>query len=397
MSEFPKKKADISFPDPKDGPGVDLLVIAGEHSGDEHAARLVKSAKLKNPSLRVAAIGGRHVEKAGAELLFDLVRFSVVGFVEVIRTLKDQFRIRDEILRWVKTHRPKVICFVDYPGLNLRVAKALFDLGLTKKSGGDISLLFYISPQVWAWKAKRKYKMAEYLDSLAVIFPFEVEVFDDTGLDTRFVGHPFLAEDFDLPVSYAPEGPVLILPGSRTAAVGRIAPVLFRAFEERLKSKQKLSAVCVYASKMLKEQLEDILSKYPVLKGHVSLIANETNVKASAVLTSSGTMSLKCALASIPGAVAYRTHPFTYYLGRILVKIKFIGIANLLLNKPLYPEYIQGAATAKALAHELSESMESVERIKQTRRWSAELRELLDQPSRGGVADWVLEHLEKGN
>lgn len=386
-------KLDFSFPDPLT-PEVDVLVLAGEHSGDEHAARMVKSAIDKSPALHVSAVGGRHLEAAGAQLLFDLTQYSVVGFVEVLKHYSELKQLFDEIVRWIREHKPKAVVFVDYPGMNLRIAKRLAEEGVSFRSGGSTRLLYYISPQVWAWKEKRKFEMAKILDSLAVIFPFEVDVFDGTQLETRFVGHPFLSSDYDLPVSYDPSGPVLLLPGSRRAAISRIAPILFSAFAECLKRKGKLRAVCIYASEDLKELLLAILKSYPEVAERIELRPNTDSLGASSVLTSSGTMSLNCALANIPGAVAYRTHPLTYIMGRMLVKIPYIGIANLLLNKPLYPEFIQGAATRERLADEISDCIENVERIKQTRNWAAELRELLDKPSSGGVADWLLEYVD---
>lgn len=383
---------DFSFKPPAQG-GVDVLVIAGEHSGDEHAARMVKAAIAKNEGLRVCSVGGRHLEAAGAQLLFDLTQYSVVGFVEVLKNYSELKRLFDEIVGWIREHRPKAVVFVDYPGMNLRIAQRLADEGISHRAGGRTRLLYYISPQVWAWKEKRKYSMAKILDSLAVIFPFEVDVFEGTQLDTRFVGHPFLSSDYDLPVSYDPSGPILLLPGSRRAAIGRIAPILFSAFSECLKSRDMLRAVCIYASAELKELLESILKRFPEVAGRIELRPNRDHLGARAVLTSSGTMSLNCALANIPGAVAYRTHPLTYVMGRMLVTVPYIGIANLLLDKPLYPEFIQGAASKKRLAAEVMDCIENVDRIKQTRIWAAELRELLDKPSSGGVSDWLLEYL----
>ena len=382
---------DFSFPPPADG-RVDALVIAGEHSGDEHAARMVRVARERRPDLAVCTVGGRHLQAAGAQLLFDLTQYSVVGFFEVLKHYGELKRLFEEILRWIREYKPKVVCFVDYPGMNLRIAKRLAEEGLSSRAGGEIRLIYYISPQVWAWKAKRKFQMAQMLDSLAVIFPFEVDVFEGTQLETRFVGHPFLSSDYDLPVSYDPDGPILILPGSRRAAIERIAPILFASYQECLKRKSKLEAVCVYASAELRGLIESILERFPAIRERVRLTPNQLHVSARAVLTSSGTMSLNCALANIPGAIAYRTHPITYVMGRALVKVPYIGIANLLLDKPLYPEYIQGAATKTRLAAELIDCIENVDRIKQTRNWAAELRELLDKPSTGDVSDWLLEH-----
>ncbi|MGY8696298.1 MAG: lipid-A-disaccharide synthase, partial [Verrucomicrobiia bacterium] len=221
--------------------------------------------------------------------------------------------LKDGIIAWILEHKPKAICFVDYPGLNLRLAKALDEHKVTRKSGGSISLLFYISPQVWVWKAKRRFKMAELLDTLGVIFPFEVKSFEDTTLETKFVGHPFLSPDYELPTRYNSEAPVLLLPGSRSGAISRIAPIMFESLQALLRERKTLKAKCVYASQSLKALLESILDDFGDLKDRVELISNEVPVEASCVLTSSGTMSLNCALAGIPGVIVYRVHPITYF------------------------------------------------------------------------------------
>lgn len=385
---------DFSFPPPRHDK-VDVLIIAGEHSGDEHAAKMVSGLLAAHPDLEVAAIGGRHLQEAGAQLLFDLTQFSVVGFFEVVKHLRSAFRLLDEILRWIDENKPRAVCFVDYPGLNLKIASKLHERGLASKAGGPIRLLYYISPQVWAWKGKRRFAMAKLLDSLAVIFPFEIETFDDTELDVQFVGHPFLASGYDLPVQYDPDGPVLLLAGSRTSALSRISPVLLDAFRLCLDRKKKLQAVSVYASDELKAILEAEIAKRPPLPQHVKLVPNSETVRVSAALTSSGTMSLKCALASVPGAILYRTHFLTYWMGRMLVKLPHIGIANLLLQEEMYPEYLQGAAKPKALAREVVACLESADRIKRTRALSAKLRELLDEPARGGADQWLAEQLQR--
>ena len=384
-------KSGFSFPSPVNS-GVDLLVIAGEHSGDEHAAQMVCDARLRDPDLNVVAIGGRHLEEAGAQLLFDLTHFSVVGFYEVLKNYGFFKKLFTETIDWIRRYEPKAVCFVDYPGFNLRVAQELFDQKISKKGGGPVSLLYYISPQVWAWKAKRRFKMADLLDSLAVIFPFEIETFDDTSLETVFVGHPFLAGEYDLPVQYDPDAPMLLLPGSRSAAVNRIAPIMFNAFHECKQHRAKIEARCIYANDTLKDQLLDLLYKSNLRKD-IELVSNTEAIGASAVLTSSGTMSLKCALAGIPGAIVYRVHPVTYALGRFLIKVPYIGIANFILDKALYPEFIQEAANPGTLAKEIETCLERPERIRNTLHMSAQLRDELDKPSDGDAADWLLKRI----
>lgn len=368
---------------PPAGGGVDLLVVAGEHSGDEHAARMVAELRAKRPGLRVCALGGKHLEAAGAQVLFDLTASSVVGFVEVVKHYGFFKTLFAETLRWIGEHRPKAVCFVDYPGFNLRLAEALNKGGLAAKAGGPVKLLFYISPQIWAWKAGRRFKMAKHLDALACIFPFEVACYADTQLPVEFVGHPFLAADYAAPVRYDANAPVLLLPGSRKQAVGRIWPLL----REGHAAFGKRGARVIYPSEAIREVIE-VTGGVPA---GVELVANTGEpVAASAVLTSSGTMSLHCALAGLPGAIAYRANGLTYLIGRLLVKIPYLGINNLLLKEAMYPEYLQGAASPQALAAELRDCLENPSRRERTAAQAEALKSILRQPANGTVADWAI-------
>jgi lipid-A-disaccharide synthase len=377
------KKMPFHLPPPRDG-GVDLLIIAGEHSGDQHAAAMLRAALAQRPGLRVAALGGPELAAAGAQWLHDLTASSVVGLVEVLKNYSFFRALFHETLRWIGEHRPAAVCFIDYPGFNLRVAAELHARGLSVKGGGKIKTLFYISPQIWAWKARRRFTMAQHLDALAVIFPFEVKCYADTSLPVEFVGHPFTARDYVAPVRYDAGGPVLLLPGSRRQAVARIFPPMlagFRAFGER-------EAVVIFPSGEIAAVLR--AARPPE---NVHLQAAGAPVAASAVLTSSGTMSMHCALAGIPGAIVYRANPLTYLLGRALVKVPFLGIANLLLGEPMYPEFIQGAATAENLARELSACVRDAARREKTAEQAARLQKVLQQPS-SGPAQWLLRQLD---
>jgi lipid-A-disaccharide synthase len=380
----------LFFPPPAGG-RVDLLVIAGEHSGDEHAARVVRDLRAQNPSLAIAALGGPQLAGAGAQLLHDMTASSVVGIVEVLKNYSFFKALFAETLRWIAQHRPRAVCLVDYPGFNLRVAAALRERGLSTKGGGSVRTLYYISPQIWAWKAKRRFAMARNLDAMAVIFPFEPGCYADTSLPLEFVGHPFVAPDYRSPVRYDPAGPVLLLPGSRQQAVSRIFPVLlagFRAFGQR-------DAIVLYPSAAILSVLRAMTPPPNVRLVEVGEGSGRREpISASAVLTSSGTMSMHCALAAIPGAIAYRANPMTYLLGRMLVKVEYLGIANLLLGEAMYPEYIQDEATPAVLAKELRACVQEPSRRDRTAAQSARLRALLTVPATGTAAEWVARHLQ---
>ena len=378
-----------SLPPPAGG-SVDLLIVAGEHAGDEHAARVVRDLLGRSPALKICALGGPGLAAAGAQLLHDLTATSVVGFVEVLKHYPFFKALFEATLQWVAQHRPRAVCFVDYPGFNLRLAAQLRTRGLSVKGGGKVKLLYYISPQIWAWKPKRRFTMARDLDAMAVIFPFEPDCYADTKLPVEFVGHPFLAPDYAAPVRHDPAGPVLLLPGSRTQAVARILPGLLGGFAQFSAQGAERKAVVLYPSDEIATVARSVLAKWPQLAGRVELRPNGgTAVAASAVLTSSGTMSLHCALAGIPGAVVYKTKTLTYWLGRMLVSVEFIGMANLLLKEPMYPEFIQGAATPPALARQLRECTADEVRRERTRGQAARLRALLAQPAANTAADWL--------
>jgi len=363
---------------------VDLLVVAGEHSGDAHAARAVQELRARHPGLAVAALGGPELAAAGAQLLYDLTASSVVGIVEVLKHFSFFQALFGETVRWIAEYRPRAVCLVDYPGFNLRLAEALRARGLSSKGGGSIKCLYYISPQIWAWKANRRFAMARSLDAMAVIFPFEVKCYADTTLPVTFVGHPFVAADYEPPIRYDARGPILLLPGSRTQAVKRIFPVMlagYRAFGER-------PALVLYPSEKIAAELRRHLG--PADAGSISLAAiGGPAIAAAAVLTSSGTMSMQCALGGIPGAVVYRANPLTYLLGRWLVRVPYLGIANLLLEKPMYPEFIQGAADPAILAAELRRCLHDPDRRAQTAVAAERLRQILQQPAGGTAVDWL--------
>jgi lipid-A-disaccharide synthase len=389
MNKVPR----LSALPPPTGGAVDLLVIAGEHSGDEHAAKVVRDLRARAPGLRVCALGGPELAAAGAQLLHDLTATSVVGFLEVLKHYSFFKALFAATLRWIEQHRPRAVCFVDYPGFNLRLAAQLRTRGLSVHGGGKIQALYYISPQIWAWKPRRRFSMARDLDAMAVIFPFEPACYADTKLPVDFVGHPFLAADYAPPVCFDPAGPVLLLPGSRTQAVAKIFPVLLAGFAEYHRHATAARAIVLYPSEEVATAARKVLHKWPRLAAAVELRGNTGCTAASAVLTSSGTMSLHCALAAIPGAVVYKTKTVTYWLGRMLVSVEFIGMANLLLKEPMYPEFIQGAATPKALARQLREVAGDRARRARTRAQASQLRHMLGQPAGGTAAEWLAKRL----
>lgn len=375
----------FNFPPPRDG-ACDLLLVAGEHSGDEHAAKMLSGFLAARPGARVCAFGGAALEGAGAQILFDTTTFSVVGLFEV---LKNYFFFRN-LLRaaadWIEKYSPKTVCFVDYPGFNMRLAAALKKRGVSLKGGGTVKLLYYISPQIWAWNARRRFKMAELLDALAAIFPFETQCYADTPLPVSFVGHPFMDAEYAPPVEYDPGGGILLLAGSRETAVSRIFPVMASA----MRNLPGERAVAVYPTDGIKARLENALGRCGDVADRIRLLPKSAApFGAKAVVASSGTMSLACALEGIPGAVVYKANAFTYAVGRALVNVKYLGIANIILDAPAWREFIQFDASARRIADYASAELLVPSARGRFLSYAEKLKKALHSPPNSSASEWL--------
>lgn len=395
MSSFPSIPA--QFDRPRAGE-VDVLVVAGEHSGDQHAAKVVAELLQARPGLRVVAFGGPQLRVAGAQLLFDMTTFSAVGIVEILSAYPFYRKLFARMVAWTTQWKPKVVVLVDYPGLNLRLANELRKAGLSRAGFGETAVIQYVSPQLWAWKPKRRFTMARDLDGVGTIFPFEPACYADTKLDARFVGHPFAEADHRPALSYDPEGPVLLLPGSRPKPVRKIFPALVEAFALFRQEHPKRRALVLHTGGEVHAELYRLLAEYgDQAKGIDLRPVSEGPAAGCAALVSSGTMSLSVALAGIPGAVVYRANPLTWIVGRRLIagRVDNLGIANILLKRQAWPEYLQGACEPAALAARLRECVDAPAPRTQAVADAAELLRLLSAQSGSTPAEWVASFLPK--
>lgn len=385
----------LQFHSPPDGQ-VDLLVVAGEVSGDEHGSELVSGLFKRQPDLTISAVGGGELEKKGAHLVYPLVDHAVVGFFEVIKNYQIFRQIFSATIEWIKKFQPRTVLLIDYPGFNLRLAKELKKLGLSRKGGGDILVLQYISPQLWAWKPKRRFVMEKILDGLGVIFPFEVTCYEDTNLPVSFVGHPFVQPGYQNSISYDPKGPLLILPGSRVQPVQRILPVFLDTVSELLKDFPDLEMVLPVPDLTIRNLADHLLSLRSNLKGRVRVVIGKTGIKARAALMSSGTMSLSCAIAGIPGVIAYRAHPLTYLLGRTLIRIPHLGMANILLaDDPPYPEFLQGRANGRVLSGSMTTILKDSHAGKNSAEVAKKIIKSLQVTTDRGAEDWIAQETSR--
>jgi lipid-A-disaccharide synthase len=290
------------------------------------------------------------------------------------------------------------VVLVDYPGLNLRLANELRKAGLSRAGFGETAVIQYVSPQLWAWKPKRRFTMARDLDGVGTIFPFEPACYADTKLDARFVGHPFAEKEHIPGLRHDPDGPVLLLPGSRPKPVRKIFPALVEAFALFRRSHPKRRALVLHTGGEVHAELYRLLAEYgEAAKGIDLRPVSEGPASGCAALVSSGTMSLTVALAGIPGAVVYRANPLTWVMGRYLIagRVDHLGIANILLKRPAWPEYLQGACEPAALAARLQACVEGPGPRAQAAADAAELLALLSAKSGSTPAEWVASYLPK--
>ncbi|MBV5302907.1 MAG: lipid-A-disaccharide synthase [Chlorobium sp.] len=326
-----------------------LFVLAGEVSGDMHAAGAIAELLQARPDVKVFGVGGPKIRALGAELLYDTAQMSIMGMVEVIKHASFLRRVIRELKAAVLREKPSVALLVDYPGMNLIMARFLRELG--------IPVIYYISPQVWAWKEGRVKAIKRDVDRLLVIFDFEVEFFQRHGIHAEFVGHPVIEELAEL--SFPPQELFLkkhtlasethllgLLPGSRKQEIAHILPDMLQA--ARLLSKEYRVVVLLGRAAHLDKELFQILSDYQELS-IIECSAYEVMQYSELVLVTSGTATFESLCFGVPMIVVYRTGQLNYLIARQLVKLKSISLANivakgLLSSDRAVPELIQQEA-----------------------------------------------------
>ena len=339
-----------------------VMILAGEASGDAHGARVAAEMRRRWPRVEMTGLGGERLEAAGVRLLRRLDELAVMGFAEVAAKLRFFRRLEREVRRLLSAGRFDVVIPVDYPGFNLRIASAAGRLG--------IPVLYYIGPQVWAWKAGRARRLAEAADRIALILPFEAPLYERHGGRAVFVGHPLL----DDPA----QGDPAALARSLGLDAGR--PVLALFPGSRQQELARHAEPFVGAAKLLQERvagLQVVVGKARSLAdGHYRRFpfartedGASLRALATAGLVKSGTSTLEAALAGMPFAVAYVAHPATFALARRLVRVPHVALANLVAGKRIVPEFVQRRASPGALASALAPLLD---------RRSAERRAMLE-------------------
>lgn len=319
-----------------------IYFVAGESSGDMHGANVIRALHQLDPAIECHGLGGRRMEAAGMALDDDLAGRAIMGFTEVVRHLGAIRRLFWQTVRHLEAARPDCLVLIDYPGFNLRLAAQAHRLG--------IPVVYYIGPQVWAWKRKRIHTIARLVRKMLVILPFEEPLYREAGVDCQYVGHPLLDE-------YAHSTPkrrfdsactIAILPGSREQEIRRIFGIL-QDVARRIHAvhpESRFVVPCVDAQR--EAQVRSLIADLPI----ETVVGQSRAVLASArfCLVASGTATLETALHGVPMAVVYRVSPLTYWLARRLVRLEHIALVNILAGHEVVPEFIQDDATPKRIA-----------------------------------------------
>lgn len=356
-----------------------LLAIAGEISGDLHLAAVVRSLRQVRPDLSVWGIGGDACREAGMDVSVHVRDMAVLGIGEVLRRYGFFRRVFRQMVEAMDRESPTAVLLVDYPGFNLRFAKAAHRRG--------IKVLYYVCPQVWAWNRRRIKRMAKDIDHLMVIFPFEVDVFKGTGLTVTFVGHP-LAEEADAiwrgPSHDIPWGDgkrIALLPGSRDQELDRHMDLIIEVMCRNGKAFPKCSFVLASASPRLTGRLQDAVDSAPQsVRTSVKVIEGETRSilkQADLAIVASGTATIEAALQRCPMLIIYKTSFLTYALGKLLVKLDFLGMVNIVAGRELCPEFIQYEATADRVSAGIRDCLEQEGKIQAVREGLEEVSKAL--------------------
>lgn len=331
------------------------MFSAGESSGEQHAANMFNELKSLLPGISGIGMGGAKMQQAGIDVHFDSSEIGVIGLIEVLKHYREIHGALKLMCNLVVSEKPDLLVCVDYKEFNLKLAR------FAKKQG--VKVLFYVSPQVWAWRPGRVVTYGKAIDMMAVIFPFETAYYEAENIPVKYVGHPSVDkvhpirsrdEDFKQ-FSLQSDSPVVgILPGSRINEIKRMLPVMIAAAKKLAQFHDNIQFLLPQADSIS----DELLLAYTLNSGiDITITKNQpydTIQCCNVVMTTSGTATLEIALLEIPMVISYKLSPLTYFIGRFLVTTKYIGLPNIIAGKSIIKELIQNMATADNLAKEVN-------------------------------------------
>ena len=371
-----------------------IMISVGEASGDLHGASVAKEIKEINPHAHIFGMGGINMKNNGVELYHDIVDLGVIGLVEVIKNLRRLFKLKADLVELMKKEKPDVLVVIDYPDFNMRLAKEAKKL--------NIPIISYISPSAWAWRPGRAKDVAKVVDCIAAIFPFEADFYIKAGAKVEFVGHPLL--DIVQPSMVKDDAYgyfsadqkkqiVLLLPGSRKQEIQNLLPEMLKAAEQIIAVRPNVQFFLPVASTIPRNMVSNILEQYKVKVN----LTNDKNYDlmniADVGIASSGTVTLEAAILELPTVVIYKLAFLTYLLGKMLVKIPYFSLPNIIVGKKLIPELLQNQANYNNIAKETIKILDNSAKMKQ------EMKIVAEKLGQGGavkkVAQLILSYTKK--
>jgi lipid-A-disaccharide synthase len=358
-----------------------LLIVAGEASGDLHGGNLARALRARRPTLQLIGVGGRQMRAAGVELLFDIRDLAVVGAVEALHSLRTLWTVYRALLAEVERAPVDAVVLIDFPGFNLKLAKALAER--------DIPMLYYIAPQVWAWHPGRLKKIRRRVRQLFVILPFEAALYHEVGVEAEFVGHPLLdlvpssgtKADACTQCGLDPALPVVgLLPGSRRSELHYLLRPMLEAAAEIRTQMGAVQFILPLAENLRPADVQEALAAAPIPVQLVQRQTYEAMRAADVLLVASGTATLEAALIGTPMVIVYRAHTLTYLLARPVMRVSSIGLPNIIAGRSIVPELWQYEVTAERMAAQALALLTSPPRAAAMRGELAVLRRQLGAP-----------------
>jgi len=343
----------------------EILIIAGEASGDLYGSSLVAELKKLNSEIDFFGMGGNQMKEQGVRLSFHIDQLGFMGIAEVLKNLRFIRQVGKKMVSLLDQRKPDLVILIDYPGFNLRFAKQI------KKR--RITLVYYISPQIWAWGGKRINKIKKYVDKMIVILPFEKEIYQKAKVDVEFVGHPLLdivkptlsQEDFKRKFDIRKNQLLVgLLPGSRWQEVEKILPPMLRAVEISKRKLKNITCAIGLAPTIPSQGLEDLIGPFESKPKIVENLTYDLMKYSDLLLVTSGTATLESAILETPLIILYKTHFLTWLIGKNLVKLPNIGLVNILAGKRIVPEYLQKDVQPEKIASQMEEILENREKHK---------------------------------
>jgi lipid-A-disaccharide synthase len=373
-----------------------LLLVAGEASGDLHGGNLARALLAQQPTLQLLGVGGRRMREAGVELLFDIRDLAVVGAVEALHSLRTLWTVYHTLLNEVERTPVAAVLLIDFPGFNLKLAKAMAQRG--------IPVLYYIAPQVWAWHPGRVKKIRRWVRKLFVILPFEAALYHEAGIDAEFVGHPLLdlvptsstKADACTRCGLDPAAPVVgILPGSRRSELQYLLRPMLDAAAQIHARVTTAQFILPLAETLQPADVQEALETAPLPVRLVQRQTYEVMQAADVLLAASGTATLEAALIGTPMVIVYKAHLLTYLLARLVMRVSSIGLPNVIAGRAIVPELWQYHVTAENMAAQALALLTRPGRATAMRTELATLRSQLGSPGvPERVASGILRYLD---